>query len=103
MSIMKNLFILSLVVIVFASCSNTSNGELIGVQNRPIWNPTDPYGMVFVPQGSFNMGPGDQDVPYAHVTQHKTVSVDESEVTQSTNTVKTALPQLQQSAAMRIL
>ena len=31
--------------------------------------------MVFIPQGSFNMGPGDQDVPYAHVTQHKTVSV----------------------------
>jgi gliding motility-associated lipoprotein GldK len=86
MSIMKNLFILSLIAVVFASCSSTGNGELIGVQNRPIWNPTDPYGMVFVPQGSFNMGPGDQDVPYAHVTQHKTVSVaafyiDETEIT----------------------
>ncbi|MGB1932165.1 MAG: formylglycine-generating enzyme family protein, partial [Flavobacteriales bacterium] len=83
---MKNLFILGLIAIVFASCSTTGNGELIGVQNRPIWNPTDPYGMVFVPQGSFNMGPGDQDVPYAHVTQHKTVSVaafyiDETEIT----------------------
>ena len=70
----------------FASCSTSGNGELIGIQNRPIWNPTDPYGMVFIPQGSFNMGPGDQDVPYAHVTQHKTVSVaafyiDETEIT----------------------
>jgi len=86
MSIMKNLFVLGLIAIIFASCSTTGNGELIGVQNRPIWNPTDPYGMVFVPQGSFNMGPGDQDVPYAHVTQHKTVSVaafyiDETEIT----------------------
>ena len=72
---MKDLFIFSLIAIVFTSCSTTGNGELIGIQNRPIWNPTDPYGMVFVPQGSFNMGPGDQDVPYAHVTQHKTVSV----------------------------
>ena len=83
---MKNLFVLGLIAIIFASCSTTGNGELIGVQNRPIWNPTDPYGMVFVPQGSFNMGPGDQDVPYAHVTQHKTVSVaafyiDETEIT----------------------
>jgi hypothetical protein len=83
---MRNLFILGLIAIVFASCSTTGNGELIGVQNRPIWNPTDPYGMVFVPQGTFNMGPGDQDVPYAHVTQHKTVSVaafyiDETEIT----------------------
>ena len=58
MSTMKNLFILAMIAIVFASCSTTGNGELIGVQNRPIWNPTDPYGMVFVPQGSFNMDPG---------------------------------------------
>ena len=41
---------------------------------------------VYIQQGSFNMGPGDQDVPYAHVTQHKTVSVaafyiDETEIT----------------------
>ena len=83
---MKNLFILGLLAVVISSCSTSGNGELIGVQNRPIWNPTDPYGMVYIPQGSFNMGPGDQDVPYAHVTQHKTVSVaafymDETEIT----------------------
>ena len=83
---MKNFIVIGLIAVVFASCSTSGNGELIGIQNRPIWNPTDPYGMVFVPQGSFNMGPGDQDVPYAHVTQHKTVSVaafyiDETEIT----------------------
>ena len=83
---MKNLFVLGIIAVVLSSCSTSGNGELIGVQNRPIWNPTDPYGMVYLPQGSFNMGPGDQDVPYAHVTQHKTVSVaafymDETEIT----------------------
>ena len=83
---MKNLFVLGILATVLSSCSTSGNGELIGVQNRPIWNPTDPYGMVYLPQGSFNMGPGDQDVPYAHVTQHKTVSVaafymDETEIT----------------------
>ena len=83
---MKNLFVLGIIAVVLSSCSTSGNGELIGIQNRPIWNPTDPYGMVYLPQGSFNMGPGDQDVPYAHVTQHKTVSVaafymDETEIT----------------------
>lgn len=103
---MKNLFILGLVVIFFTNCSTTGNGELIGVQNRPIWNPTDPYGMVFVPQGSFNMGPGDQDVPYAHVTQHKTVSVaafyiDETEITN--NEYRQFVDWVRDSIARRIL
>lgn len=84
--IMKKLLLLGSIALILVGCSNSGNGELIGVQNRPVWNPTDPYGMVFIPQGSFNMGPGDQDVPYAHVTQHKTVSVsafyiDETEIT----------------------
>ena len=83
---MKNLITFLFIAAILSSCSNSGNGELIGVQNRPIWNPTDPYGMVYIPQGSFNMGPGDQDVPYAHVTQHKTVSIaafyiDETEIT----------------------
>ena len=48
--------------------------------------PEDPYGMVYIPQGSFTMGPSDQDVPFANVSQAKTVSVgafymDETEVT----------------------
>ena len=103
---MKNLFILGLVVIFFSNCSTTGNGELIGVQNRPVWNPTDPYGMVFVPQGSFNMGPGDQDVPYAHVTQHKTVSVaafyiDETEITN--NEYRQFVDWVRDSIARRIL
>ena len=103
---MKNLFILALVITVFASCSTTGNGELIGVQNRPVWNPTDPYGMVYVPQGSFNMGPGDQDVPYAHVTQHKTVSVaafyiDETEITN--NEYRQFVDWVRDSIARRLL
>ena len=57
------------------SCGSSGNGELVGVQQREFWNPTDPYGMVFIPQGSFVMGPSDQDVPFANVSASKRVSV----------------------------
>ena len=83
---MKKIILLSSIVALLSACGSSGNGELIGSQNRQIWNPTDPYGMVFIPQGSFNMGPSDQDVPFANVTASKTVSVgafymDETEIT----------------------
>ena len=42
--------------------------------------------MLFIPMGSYNMGPNDQDVPWAMTAQAKTVSVqafwmDETEIT----------------------
>ena len=83
---MKNLVLVSTIAIILSSCGGSGSGELIGVQKRQTWNPTDPYGMVFIPQGSFNMGPSDQDVPFQNVSQSKTVSVgafymDETEIT----------------------
>jgi gliding motility-associated lipoprotein GldK len=83
---MKKIILLSSIVALLGACGSSGNGELIGTQNRQIWNPTDPYGMVFIPQGSFNMGPSDQDVPFANVTASKTISVgafymDETEIT----------------------
>jgi len=83
---MKNIILVSSIIALLSACGNSGNGELIGVQKRQVWNPTDPYGMVFIPQGSFNMGPSDQDVPFANVTASKTISVnafymDETEIT----------------------
>lgn len=83
---MKRLLFFALGLFVLAGCSNTGNGQLIGVQDRADWYQPDPYGMVFIPMGSYNMGVSDQDVPYAHVSQSKTVSVqafymDETEIT----------------------
>jgi formylglycine-generating enzyme required for sulfatase activity len=62
---MKKIIFLSLIVALLTSCGgNYANyPELIGSQDRIVWNPTTPFGMVFVPQGSFVMGPSDQDVP----------------------------------------
>jgi gliding motility-associated lipoprotein GldK len=82
----------SLLLIIFAagilySCNNSWNGELVGVsrKTRPFFQ-ADPYGMVFIPQGSFTMGVGDEDVTYSFVQEPKTVSIasfymDETEIT----------------------
>ena len=80
------LLLISAAVIV-TSCNNSGSGELVGVsrKTRPFFQP-DPFGMVFIPQGSFTMGVGDQDIAYAFVQEPKTVSVsaffmDETEIT----------------------
>ena len=83
---MKKIILLSSIVTILMSCGSSGNGELVGVQQREFFNPTDPYGMVFIPQGSFVMGPSDQDVPFANVSAAKRVSVgafymDETEIT----------------------
>ena len=58
-----------------AGCGTSSNGELTGVLHREKWFQPDPYGMVYIPSGSFTMGPSDQDVPYAITAQGKTVTI----------------------------
>ncbi|HEX3009273.1 MAG TPA: SUMF1/EgtB/PvdO family nonheme iron enzyme, partial [Bacteroidales bacterium] len=74
---MKRLLLVGLVLVLLStSCSKTGSGELVGVQDRKKYFEPDPYGMVFVPQGKFNMGPSDQDVAWAQTSLAKTVSVD---------------------------
>jgi sulfatase modifying factor 1 len=68
------------------ACSSSDHGELVGAENRSEWYPSEPYGMVFIPQGSFNMGNYEQDVPYTMTAPAKTVSVpsfymDQTEIT----------------------
>lgn len=72
---MKKLLLLSLIAITLSSCKNTGNGELTGVQRREKFYQPDPYGMAYVPMGSYTMGVGDQDVPYAHINDPRTVTV----------------------------
>ena len=79
-------FIPLAVVSLLISCSGSNHGELVGVQNRPDFYPSDPYGMVYIPQGSFNAGNADVDIPATLTAPTKTVSVssfymDETEIT----------------------
>ena len=74
------------VALFISSCGSSETGQLIGVQDREEFYQPDPYGMLFIPMGSYNMGPSDQDVFYSVTAQSKTVSVqafymDETEIT----------------------
>ena len=84
---MKKLLVLSFVILIFVSCGDTNQGELVGVRkkSKQFYHP-DPYGMKFVPQGSYTMGVGGQDIASSQITQPKTISVssffmDETEIT----------------------
>ncbi len=72
---MKKLLLLGSIVAITTSGCKTSTGELVGSQPRTQWWDVDPFGMLYIPMGSFNMGPSDEDTPYSHTTKSKTVSV----------------------------
>jgi len=83
---MRKLLLFALAGTMLIGCSSSDHGELVGVQGRKPWYPADPYGMVFLPMGSFQMGANDQDVPYAMTNTSRTVSVsafymDQTEIT----------------------
>ena len=77
-----------IMTIVFTGClggGSGGNGELVGVQKRPRFKETQPYGMVYIRRGSFNIGPSDQD-PSRSGIPTKTVSqepfwMDDTEIT----------------------
>jgi formylglycine-generating enzyme required for sulfatase activity len=73
---MKRLVILVVVTILIGSCSSYNSGELVGVDGRKAYAEPDPFGMVAVPNGSFVMGPSDQDVTWTQNSLSKTVAVD---------------------------
>ncbi len=86
---MKRIFLVVLAAILFSGCGwigQGDRGHLVGVQNRPDAFYADPPGMVFIPMGSFTMGPSDQDFAYSHNAVSRTVSLpafymDETEIT----------------------
>ncbi len=86
---MKKVLALGIVLLtILSGCGKSGNGELVGVARRASFYEPDPFGMLFIPQGSFNMGLNDQDVTNSMTTQTRTISIpsfwmDETEVTNS--------------------
>ncbi len=81
---MKRLLLFACFVAVITGC-NSYNGQLIGVQDRPTFFQATPYGTVYLPMGSYMMGPDDVDVPWGYTSKQKMVSIqamymDDSEI-----------------------
>ena len=82
----KYLFFAAIMAILLAAsgCSKPK-GHLVGVYSKAK-SETAPYGMVFIPTGSFNMGPNDQSATWAMQHKQRVVSInafwmDQTEIT----------------------
>ena len=72
----KYLFFAAIMAILLAAsgCSKPK-GHLVGIYSKTK-SETAPYGMVFIPRGSFNMGANEQSATWAMQPKQKVVSVD---------------------------
>lgn len=83
---MRNIVVFALFLLIVSSCGSSGGGELTGVSRGAEFMEPYPYGMIFIQQGSFNMGQNEQDVAGVTNAQTKTVTVrsfwmDETEIT----------------------
>lgn len=81
----RNLTAMVFAAILLWSCSNSGNGELVGAQGRQRVAAQVPFGMVYIPGGSFVLGSGGFDPTY-QILNLRTVSMsdffmDETEIT----------------------
>mgnify|MGYP001110130542 CR=1 FL=1 len=81
-----SIFGLLVFVLLITSCGRRETGQLIGVEDRPVWKGINPYGMVYVPSGHLIIGQSDEDVFSSQVQRSKSVSVvgffmDDTEIT----------------------
>jgi len=87
---MKQIYPLVVIVgflAILSSCRTGGGGELTGVPQKS-FRAEVPYGMVYIPGGSFLMGQTDQDVTFSQIAQTKQVTVgpffmDQTEITNS--------------------
>src|SRR4029079_4027493 len=52
-----------------------TNGQLMGIAPGAKFIMKKPFGMVFIPQGTFHMGPSDEDPSYAFSARNRSVSI----------------------------
>ena len=81
---MKNAFFTTLAVIavILSSCGKfgkskgqPDDGQLHGVAPGARYVMSKPFGMVYVPPGTFHMGPSDEDINYTFTARNKQVSI----------------------------
>jgi formylglycine-generating enzyme len=81
-----SIFLAVIAIISLSSCGNMlgknkkggalpADGQLHGVSPAKGWALPKPPGMVYIPPGTFHMGPSDEDVNYAYTARNKQVSI----------------------------
>jgi gliding motility-associated lipoprotein GldK len=81
-SLLLNLVTLILITSVVTSCGKSgkskgipNDGQLHGVAPGSKYNLPKPPGMIYIPQGTFHMGPSDEDISYAFTARNKQISI----------------------------
>lgn len=102
---MKKLIVLASFIAVVTGC-NKKEGELVGVAGREQWFQPDPFGTLYIPMGSYHMGPSDEEITMAHTAKSKMVSVqafyiDDSEI--SNNEYRQFVHWVRDSIARKLL
>ena len=72
----KVIFSALITIVVLSGCGSSNTGELTGIAGRKNFFEPEPFEMAFIPAGSFEMGPSDQDAVFAANAISKTVTVD---------------------------
>jgi len=86
---MKKIFLAYFAIgslLLLSSCQKGYQGQLLGVLDRPSWKNINPYGMNYIPSGTFHIGPSDQDITYSLQQRSRSISIqgfymDDTEVT----------------------
>ncbi|MBN1132538.1 MAG: SUMF1/EgtB/PvdO family nonheme iron enzyme [Bacteroidales bacterium] len=73
---MKRIISLLVLGALIGGCTSYDSGELVGVPGRKAYTEPDPFGMLFIPAGSYMMGTSDQDITWTQNVVPRTVTVD---------------------------
>jgi len=88
--LISGLLIMSIIFVggcgLFGGGGGGDEGNLVGVPNREGFRMVVPFGMVYVPAGTFHMGQADEDVPASNISFNKQVTLgsffmDDTEIT----------------------